>query len=274
MDRLSFEDYTYLTYGRETGTANSYLMAIRIIERLFSIEDVFGLNGKKLTELDDIHLLQKITEFVVNEEKNFKSNDKGIFKYGLKKQSSYPRGGFCSAAMKHLQRYRAYDLKEIEADKITEQSSDGKLVSENLIKNFDLTKKGINQESITKIRLGQAYFRKMILSIYAEKCCISGLDIPQLLRASHIIPWAVDKDNRMNPENGLCLSGTYDLAFDQHLISFDEQYRLIVGKEISEHFSSDVVQNYFIKKEGKKMILPSKYLPSQSFLQTHRESLR
>jgi len=69
----------------------------------------------------------------------------------------------------------------------------------------------------------------MIVSLYGGKCCITGLDVPKLLRASHIIRWADDKENRMNPENGLCLSGTYDLAFDQHLISFDEDYRMIVG---------------------------------------------
>ena len=78
----------------------------------------------------------------------------------------------------------------------------------------------------------------------------------------------------MNPENGLCLSGTYDFAFDQHLISFDEDYRLIVGGEIKDHFTTAITRDYFKKYEGKKITMPSKFLPSQNLLQRHREYLR
>lgn len=98
--------------------------------------------------------------------------------------------------------------------------------------------------------------------------------MPKLLRASHIIRRADDKDNRMNPENGLCLNGTYDIVFNQHLISFDEDYRMIVGSEISEHFTNIIMRDYFKKFAGKRIAMPSKFLPSQVFLQTHRELLR
>ena len=48
---------------------------------------------------------------------------------------------------------------------------------------------------------------------------------------SHHCPraWAEGEANRLDPENALCLSATYDAAFDRHLISFDEHYRLIVS---------------------------------------------
>lgn len=143
-----------------------------------------------------------------------------------------------------------------------------------MLKNFDITKEGKDQESKTRIRIGQAYYRKMILSLYSYKCCITGVDIPLLLRASHIISWAEDKANRMNPENGLCLSGTYDLAFDQHLISFDEQYRLILGNEVKDHFTNAITRNYFERYEGKQISMPSKYLPDQALLEIHRKRLR
>jgi putative restriction endonuclease len=152
--------------------------------------------------------------------------------------------------------------------------SDGKDVSAKLIDHFDIKKEGRDQVSETKVRIGQTYYRKMIVSLYGGKCCITGLDVPKLLRASHIVRWADDKENRMNPENGLCLSGTYDLAFDQHLISFDEDYRMIVGTEIGEHFTNAVTRDYFKKFIGRKIAMPSKYLPSQKFLQAHRELLR
>jgi len=274
MDKQGFEDYTYFAYGHNTGTAASYIMAISILDKIFAQKDIFNLHKKSLTEIDDEHLLQQITDFVISEEKKFRAGEDNIFKYGQDTQRSYPRGRFCSAAMKHLQRYQTFEPQEIEANAIVDKMSDGKATSAALIKHFDIAKEGRDQISKTKVRIGQAYYRKMIVSIYGGKCCITGLDVPKLLRASHIIAWADDKENRMNPSNGLCLSGTYDLAFDQHLISFDENYRMVVGKEIREHFTNAVARDYFEKFAGKKITLPSKFLPGQDFLQKHRESLR
>ncbi len=274
MNQKGFEDYTYFVYGRKTGTASSYLNAIHILDRLFSIKDMFGLQGKTLTEIDDSYLLQRIADFVVTEEKRFKKREDSIFNYGLDSQTSYPRKGFCSAAIRHLQRYQAFEPKELEANIIADNCRNGKEVSQELLDFFDITKEGTDRISTGKVRVGQAYYRKMIISLYSGKCCVTGLDVTPLLRASHIVRWADDKENRMNPENGLCLSGTYDLAFDQHLISFDEDYRMIVGKEIEDHFTNTITRNYFKKYEGKKITLPSKFLPSQLLLQSHRALLR
>ena len=274
MDQKGFEDYTYFSYNRKTGTADSYIRAIRILDRLFAQKDVFNLKGRSLTEVDNEPLLQQITEFVISEEKKYRYGQESIFEYGLDNQTSYPRKGFCSAAMKHLQRYQTFEPKEIEANAIANRLSHGKDVSNGLLELFDITKEGKDQISQTKVRIGQDYYRKMIISIYGGKCCVTGLDVPKLLRASHIIRWADDKENRMNPENGLCLSGTYDLAFDQHLISFDEHYKMIVGKEIRDHFTTTVTRNYFEKFVGKKIALPSRFLPSQELLRAHRELLK
>lgn len=274
MNQQGFEDYTYFAYGRETGAANSYIRAIQILDNIFAQKDVFQLQGKSLTEIDDEYLLNRITEFVASEEKKFRTNGESIFQYGQPTQKSYPRGGFCSAAMRHLQRYQAFEPQEIAANSIADRLTNGKQVSSELLNHFDITKEGKDQISKTKVRVGQAYYRKMIIAFYGGKCCITGLDVPKLLRASHIVRWADDKENRMNPENGLCLSGTYDLAFDQHLISFDEDYRMIVGKEIGDYFTTAITRDYFKKYIGKKIIMPFKFLPNQEFLQVHRAQLR
>lgn len=273
MNQKGFEEYSYFAYGRKNGTANSYIMAIRIIDNIFAIKDVFSHGGKSLTEIDNAYLLQILTEFVCSEEKKYKSGEDSIFKYGSPTKSSYPRKGFCSAAMKHLQRYQTYGPKEIEANSIVESSPYGKIVSAGLLNHFDITKEGRDRISLNKVRDGQTYYRKMILSIYAGKCCVTGMDVQSLLRASHIVPWAEDKENCMNPENGLCLSGTYVLAFDQHLISFDDDYRMIVGKEIRDHFTNNATNTCFMKFEGKRIALPSRFLPNQTLLQSHRELL-
>lgn len=274
MTQQGFEEYTYFAYGRKNGTSNSYIAAIRILDRLFSITDVFMLQGRSLTELDDAYLLQKVADYVAYEEKKFKQGETSIFDFGLPSQSSYPKKGFCSAAMRHLQRYQTYEPKEIEANTIVDQFGKGTEVSSELMKHFDITKEGKDQISKTNVRIGQTYFRKMIITLYAGKCCVTGLDVPKLLRASHIVGWAEDRENRMNPENGLCLSGTYDIAFDQHLISFDKDYRMIVGSEIKDHFTTAITRDYFKKYEGKKISMPSKFLPSQELLHSHRKLLR
>lgn len=124
----------------------------------------------------------------------------------------------------------------------------------------------------TKIRVGQQFFRKSILANYKSKCCITGLDISALLVASHIRPWALDEKNRLNPSNGLCLSSLHDKAFDQGLISLDENYCLIVSNEVKKNRSSFVCE-VFNNIEGKKIQLPEKFYPNPAFIQYHRDNI-
>ena len=99
------------------------------------------------------------------------------------------------------------------------------------------------------------------------------MSIPEVLRASHISAWSEDEKNRLNPENGLCLSATYDAAFDRHLISFDEDYRMILSKRLKEFYTDEVSKVWFRKREGQKIEMPVRFLPSQQLLQKHREKL-
>jgi putative restriction endonuclease len=79
-----------------------------------------------------------------------------------------------------------------------------------------------------KVRVNQNIFRQIVLSNYSSKCAISGIDIPELLIASHIIPWSANQKERLNPENGICLSSMYDKAFDRGLIGLNTNYSIIV----------------------------------------------
>ena len=90
------------------------------------------------------------------------------------------------------------------------------------------------------------------------------------LRASHIIPWAEDESKRLDPSNGLCLSATYDAAFDRNLISLDNDYRIIVSKEISDYYTRDCVKEHFLKKAGEVIALPERYSPNRGYLEKHR----
>ena len=86
-----------------------------------------------------------------------------------------------------------------------------------------------------KTRVNQNVFRQMVISNYTGKCAISGIDIPELLVASHIVPWSINEEERLNPENGICFSALYDKAFDKGLIGIDEQYKILLSKNIKKN---------------------------------------
>ncbi|MYE38741.1 MAG: HNH endonuclease, partial [Chloroflexi bacterium] len=80
---------------------------------------------------------------------------------------------------------------------------------------FDETSRsGTDRPVLSTTRVGQDFFRSAVLSSYNYRCCITGLSVPRLLIASHIIPWRLNQENRVNPGNGLSLNALHDKAFD------------------------------------------------------------
>ena len=69
---------------------------------------------------------------------------------------------------------------------------------------------GKTRSAIVNVRVNHARFRKAILASYDSTCCILGLRHEKLVIASHIVPWSEDHLNRLNPQNGLCLSALHD----------------------------------------------------------------
>jgi len=82
-------------------------------------------------------------------------------------------------------------------------------------------KEGVDKEVLVKQRVNQNFFRSTILSSYYFKCCITGLSIPEFLVSSHIVPWSKNKENRLNPRNGLCLNSLHDKAFDRGFFNYN-----------------------------------------------------
>ena len=70
-------------------------------------------------------------------------------------------------------------------------------------------------------RVGQDIFRRGLLEYWDGRCAITGLDVLDLLRASHIKPWAhCDTDaERLDVFNGLLLAPNLDAAFDTGFIT-------------------------------------------------------
>ncbi|WP_366504025.1 HNH endonuclease [Polycyclovorans algicola] len=131
---------------------------------------------------------------------------------------------------------------------------------------------GETKAVLTERRVKQSFFRRAVLSGYRGRCCISGVSVPQLLVASHIVPWSQDKANRLNPRNGLCLSAIHDRAFDQGLIGLTDDFRLIVSTVIKKK-GDPFLSTVLVAEEGKKIELPERFLPSVEFIQKHRKDV-
>jgi putative restriction endonuclease len=125
-----------------------------------------------------------------------------------------------------------------------------------------------------KVRRGQQFFRQSILNAYGVRCCITGINVLSLLRASHIKPWSDFADCRIDPRNGLCLSALHDAAFDSGLITLDEGFRVVLSKRLRDHFPQPALELNFVPFEGKAIQLPNKLAePNAEFLGYHRDAV-
>jgi putative restriction endonuclease len=86
-------------------------------------------------------------------------------------------------------------------------------------------------ERLVVQRVGQDLFRNGLLDYWDGVCAVTGLAIPELLRASHIKPWAdCDTDaERLDVFNGLLLAPQLDAAFDRGFMTIDDAGRVIVS---------------------------------------------
>lgn len=139
---------------------------------------------------------------------------------------------------------------------------------------FDIKNlKGEDVFRTVKTRVNQSVFRQMILSNYNNKCAISGIDIPELLLASHIIPWSKNEEHRLNPENGICFSAIYDKAFDKGLIGINPSHKIIFSDSLKKKKDSDYFHKYFGSIENQEILKAQKYLPRKEFLEYHLDTI-
>jgi putative restriction endonuclease len=78
------------------------------------------------------------------------------------------------------------------------------------------------REATVKQRVGQGLFREGLMALWGGRCAITGLDVPEMLRASHAKPWADSSDaERLDVFNGLLLAAHWDAAFDAGLVTVE-----------------------------------------------------
>lgn len=91
------------------------------------------------------------------------------------------------------------------------------------------------RKGLVTSRVGQGAYRKRIIHRWEYKCAVTGFDKLDVLIASHIVPWSEStSEERLDVDNGLLLSPTYDALFDRHLISFEDKGKIILSNSIEK----------------------------------------
>lgn len=148
----------------------------------------------------------------------------------------------------------------------------GKTAQEILVPEFEQPLGPSEVERMVKIRRIQTFFRNAVLCSYENRCSLTGIAVPQLLVASHIIPWSENENRRADPTNGICLNAIHDKAFDRHLITFDEDYRLVVSCFLKKQDVPEFQSVNFGNLEGATLSLPHRFAPDPQALEEHRDS--
>ncbi|MDF7800027.1 HNH endonuclease [Pontiellaceae bacterium B1224] len=125
---------------------------------------------------------------------------------------------------------------------------------------------------LTKQRVHQRFFREAILSSYDSACCVTGITTSECLIASHIIPWGKDVRFRTDPQNGLCLSATFDRLFDSGLMCITADLRLFFSQQITTS-KNPAICDLLCRYQNQPIRKPRRFLPNPEFLDWHRKNL-
>jgi len=95
--------------------------------------------------------------------------------------------------------------------------------------------RGTEAERLVVQRIGQNVFRDALTKYWNGRCPLSGITDVQLLRASHIIPWAECETDflRLDVHNGLLLSALWDAAFDSGRVSIGDDGSILRSPTLS-----------------------------------------
>lgn len=123
------------------------------------------------------------------------------------------------------------------------------------------------RKGLVTSRVGQGDYRQRILRRWEYRCAVNNTSVKEILIASHIVPWSEANDQeRLDVDNGLLLSPTYDALFDRHLISFDDNGLIRLSKSLNKN---DISKLGISGTEKIVNLTPG----NKKYLKRHRERL-
>jgi putative restriction endonuclease len=128
-----------------------------------------------------------------------------------------------------------------------------------------------DREQLVRVRRVQSFFRAAVLTSYENRCALTGLDLPELLTASHIVPWSQSVTRRADPTNGVCLNALLDRAFDGGLFTFDDALRVVVSARWQRIAPTAATRLDLASLHGRPVNRPSRFEPDPESVRFHRE---
>jgi hypothetical protein len=124
-----------------------------------------------------------------------------------------------------------------------------------------------------RTRRVQSFFRAAVLTSYDNRCALTGLAVPELLTASHIISWSENIERRADPCNGIALNALHDRAFDRGLITFDDDFRVVVSPHLATAEIGECHEHALRGIAGQVLKLPHRFHPDRRALAWHRDCI-
>ena len=122
-------------------------------------------------------------------------------------------------------------------------------------KNINIDDKDGYIETMINLRNGaiQRIFRQNLLVEFNNKCALCDINNRSILISSHILPYSkcIKKEDMINHNNGLLLCPNHDALFDKKLITFNDDGKIIISKNIDKRLYGDLnlnTETYINKK--------------------------
>ena len=112
--------------------------------------------------------------------------------------------------------------------------------------------RGTEAQRLAVRRVGQDIFRRGLFEYWDGRCAITGLGVAELLRASHIKPWAAcgTDAERLDVFNGLLLAAHLDAAFDAGFMTIADDGRVLPSNTLSPDARSALGLDRALKVRG------------------------
>lgn len=248
--------------GQRRWTRDELILAINLYYKL-----PFGkLHHSNPQIIRLAQLIDRTSNAVAFKLNNFASLDPNLRKRGIKGASNTSK--LDKKIWKEF--YNNWDELPFKSEQLLAQLENKTVEELNDIDINDLPN-GLSREQTVKVRVNQSFFRSSILASYNSTCCITGITQRDLLIAGHIKPWSLDKENRLNPRNGIAINALHDKAFENGLITITPEYRVKLSKSLLREKRTEALEKYFLQYNDQEIILPTKFLPDIDFLKFHNE---
>jgi putative restriction endonuclease len=253
--------------GRNNWTKSELLIALKVYCEL-----KFGQFHKHHTRIIEVSAaIDRTPSALAMKLCNFASLDPAMEGKGLKSASNADKKimGVFLESPEHVILEAELEYEKLDFGKYHTGLSEPEVIFEYDYEKFPETE----NLSVVKTRILQNFFRKTVVSSYGFSCAICGTNIPNLLIASHIVPWARNKKLRLMPTNGISLCASHDKAFDKGYLSLEENYKIILSERLNDYDDNYFVKLMFFDFAGKTIIRPFRFLPDKECLEWHRENV-